>query len=218
MSRETGGEAVEAEIARIGRRIRRWREEAGLTLGELAERSGVAPSTIQKVESYQMVPSVAVLLKIARGLGRPPGDLIAEDSPRDEVALLREGARPVLASRRGMRVERLSGDLPDPEVEAWRVTLDPGVGSGAGEIRYEGEELVLGEVGTVRFQLGSGSVEIGPGDVLHFKARLPHAWDNPGPGPARFVVLGTLAPALREALRARGRPQGPSRSRQRWRR
>lgn len=205
---------MEAEIARIGRRIRRWREEAGLTLQELAHRSGVAPSTIQKVESYQMVPSVAVLLKIARGLGRPPGELVAEESPRDDVAVLRAGERPVLASRRGMRVERLSGDLPDPEVEAWRVTLDPGVGSGAGEIRYEGEELVLGEEGTVRFRVAGEVVDLGPGDVLHFKARAPHAWENPGPDPARFVVLGTLAPALREALRARGRPGARSRSRE----
>ena len=206
MSPGSGGDAVDAEIARIGRRIRQWREEAGLTLQELARRSAVAPSTIQKVECLQMVPSVAVLIKIARGLGRPPGDLVADDSPRDEVAVLREGDRPVLASRRGMRVERLSGDLPDPEVEAWRVTLDPGVGSGDGEIRYDGEELVLGEVGTVRFRLAGEVLELGPGDVLHFKARVAHAWENPGPGPARFVVLGTLAPALREAFRARSRP------------
>ncbi len=213
MSR-AGGAAVEAEIARIGRRIRRWREEAGLTLQELAERSGVAPSTIQKVESCQMVPSVAVLLKIARGLGRPPGDFVADESTRDEVALMREGDRPVLASRRGMRVERLSGDLPDPEVEAWRVSLEPGVGSGPGEIRYRGEELVLGESGTVRFRLAKDTIDLGPGDVLHFKSRVPHAWENPGPGPARFLVLGTLAPALREALHARRGTGAPQRARE----
>ena len=71
MSREPVGRVVDAELARISQRIRRWREEAGLTLQDLARRSELATSTIQKVETAQMVPSIAVMLKIARGLGRP---------------------------------------------------------------------------------------------------------------------------------------------------
>ena len=61
---------IEGELAAISGRVRRWREEKGLTLQQLAERSDLAPSTVQKVETGQMIPSVAVLLKLARGLGR----------------------------------------------------------------------------------------------------------------------------------------------------
>ena len=66
-------EAIDPDLERIAGRVRRWREEAGLTLLELARRSGVAASTIQKVESLQMVPTIGVLLKIARGLEHQPG-------------------------------------------------------------------------------------------------------------------------------------------------
>ena len=71
---------IEARVAELSERIRRWRGEVGLTLVELGQKSGVAASTIQKIERQQMIPSIAVLLKIAFGLGIEAGDLIA---PRD---------------------------------------------------------------------------------------------------------------------------------------
>ena len=69
---------TDPEIRRMAQRIRSAREEAGLTIGELARRADLAASTIQKVETLQMVPSVAVLVKIARGLERSPGDFIRD--------------------------------------------------------------------------------------------------------------------------------------------
>lgn len=106
-------EPVEAELAEVARRIRQWRADARLTLHELAQRSGVATSTIQKVETLQMVPSVAVLLKIARGLGRPGSDFVADGVPRARTThLTASSRRPV--ERRGMVVERRPGDRLGP--------------------------------------------------------------------------------------------------------
>ncbi|MEE8165374.1 MAG: helix-turn-helix transcriptional regulator [Myxococcota bacterium] len=68
-------------LADMASQIRACRAADGLTLKQLAARSGVAASTIHKVESQQMVPTVGVLLKIAKGLGRRPQELI-----RDEFA------------------------------------------------------------------------------------------------------------------------------------
>jgi len=101
--------------------VREWREEAGYTLIELAERSGVAPSTIQKVESFQMVPTVAVMLKIARGLGRSAAELVSDAPPRASVVHPAPQGRHPVGNRRRMLVERLSGDLADADVELWRV-------------------------------------------------------------------------------------------------
>ena len=58
--------------------IRTCRGADGLTLQQLATRSGVAASTTHKVEAQQMVPTVSVLLKIAEGLGRRPEELIRD--------------------------------------------------------------------------------------------------------------------------------------------
>ena len=85
----------------------------------------------------------------------------------------------------------------------WRVTLQPGLGSGQGTLAYDGEELVLGEEGEVTFRIGDEDYLLRPGDVLHFKASAPHAWHNASDSVARFSILGTVSPALREALHRR---------------
>ena len=62
----------------MARPLRACRAEDGLTLQQLATRCGVAASTIHKIEAQQMVPTVSVVLKIARGLGRRPEELVRD--------------------------------------------------------------------------------------------------------------------------------------------
>jgi len=70
-------------LADMANQIRACRVADGLTLQQLATRSGVAASTIHKVEARQMVPTVSVLLKIAKGLARRPEELIRDDPNRE---------------------------------------------------------------------------------------------------------------------------------------
>ena len=51
---------IELRLVELSARIKKGRESESLTLVELGERSGVAPSTIQKIENRQMTPSIAV--------------------------------------------------------------------------------------------------------------------------------------------------------------
>ncbi len=192
-------ETLDVELARIGRRVRRWREERGLTLQELAAKSGLATSTVHKVESVQMVPSVAVILKLARGLGRPPGDLVHDGGEALEAVHQRAADRHPLGVEGAMVVERLSADLFEPALETWRVTVHPGVSSGDA-ISYDGEELVVMEEGVLSFRVGEATHELAAGDTLHFKADAPHRWKNESSAPARFLVTGTLARRFRESM------------------
>lgn len=193
---------VDSEVARISARIRRWREDASLTLQDLATRSGLATSTVQKVETGQMIPSVAVLLKLAHGLGRRPTELIREGDSDLDVALVRAADRDRIGHEKSMLVERLSGDLSQPSLEMWRIHLQPGASGGA-PVHYEGEEIVVCERGAVTFTVDGDDVVLQAGDSLHFKAHLPHAWRNDGRREARFTVTGTLPAKLRALLRSR---------------
>lgn len=191
---------MENALSEISKRVRAWREQLGLSLHELAARSDVAASTIQKVETGQMVPSVAVLLKIARGLERRPAELVSDQAEESDVVLLRSKEHAVISSSSRMRVERLSGDLFDPAIEVWRVRLQPGLGSGKGMYSYEGEEVILCEEGELTFQVGDEEYQLGPGDTLHFKAGIPHQWWNSGRATARFLVAGNFPKGLRAKL------------------
>ncbi len=50
------------------------------------------------------------------------------------------------------------------------------------------------------FRIGEKAYVLRRGDVFHFKASVPHTWRNQRKVIARFVILGTLSPALCKAL------------------
>lgn len=201
-----GDEAhVREELARIAQRVRRWRDVAELTLQELARRSGVAASTIQKVETQQMVPTIGVLLKIARGLDRAPNELLIDAADELQVVYLPPEARYRVGDPEKVLVERMVGDLFEPVVETWRMTHQPGNGSGEGLIHFDGEALIIGEAGVITVRVGDEVFQVRAGDSLHFKTTLPHSWENRGTEPARFLITATLPRKFRAVISERMR-------------
>jgi transcriptional regulator with XRE-family HTH domain len=200
---ESANGAVESELELIALRVKRWREDGNLTLQELARRSGVAASTIQKIETQQMTPTIAVLLKIARGLGCRLADLVRDESEENRVVLLRaEDRRPVGLNER-MRIECLVGDLSEQHLEVWRVAHEPGSGSGRTRYRFDGETLIVCESGEITFYVGEQEFALRAGDTLHFKSAIPHGWRNEGAERATFLNIGTLPSMLRTRLHQR---------------
>jgi transcriptional regulator with XRE-family HTH domain len=195
---------IDEELSRIAERLRRWREEAGLTLQELAGRAGIATSTVQKIETAQMVPSIAVVLKVARGLGRNPGEVLggAAQAAEVDVVHLTPGSRQRIGDPDRLVVERLTGDVADAALDVWRVVLQPGAGCGSEPIRYAGEEFIQCEKGRLTVTILARDHTLSAGDTLHFKANLPHSWRNDGRAVTVFTITGTLPRKLREALNA----------------
>jgi transcriptional regulator with XRE-family HTH domain len=194
---------IDDQIATISQRIRRWREEKGLTREELGSRSGLATSTVHKVETGQMIPSVAVLLKLAHGLGRRPTEMIQDADADTVVAVVRAGEREEVSLRERMTVERISGDVLDPTLEMWRVTLHPGMSSGHRPIQYDGEALIVCEKGRLTVRVGDEEHVLANGDAIHYKASIPHFWRNDGRAVARFTITGTLPRELRSLIHRR---------------
>ena len=193
----------EAELRRVAERVRSWREEGQLTLQELARRSGVAASTIQKVETQQMIPTVGVLIKIAHGLDRATTELFREPTSELHVVHLPAEARHPVGLRSRMMVERLTGDVSEPSLEVWRVVHGPGSGSGDDAIRWDGEALVFCEGGEVDYRIGDETYSLRAGDSLHYKTTLPHSWINNGTGPAQLLLVVTLPEKLKTLFRRR---------------
>lgn len=197
------GFAVREQIARISRRIRGWRESDDLTLQELATLSGLATSTVQKVETGQMMPSLAVLLKLAHGLGRPISEMLADAGAETDVFYSRACERKPLRIGGAVLAERLSGDLLKSTLETWQVTLEPGASSGGDPMQYAGEEFVVCTQGIVSFRLGNQEYALQPADSLHFRACIPHSWHNEGPVPAGFTITSSLPLQFRSLMNDR---------------
>jgi DNA-binding XRE family transcriptional regulator len=61
----------------FGETIRSIRTERGWTQEDLAEAAKLTATYVGQVERGDKVPSLTVVLKLARGLSVPPGDLLA---------------------------------------------------------------------------------------------------------------------------------------------
>ncbi len=191
---------LDSELDKISDRIRLWREERGLSRQELAELSGVAASTVHKVETRQMIPSIAVVLKLAHGLGRRPAEVMAEGTPEVTVSVQRSGDHQCTVTSQG-QFERLTAELIEGEMEVWRVTLQPAISQGS-PLRFDGEVLIACEQGEVSLEIGGHPHTLGVGDVAHFKASHPFTYCNDTARPTRFLVVATLPAELRSVLQA----------------
>lgn len=70
-------EAMAAEGRRVfGRRIRRLREQRGMTQEQVAAAAGIGRVTVVRIEKGEQAPRYETLLALARVFGRPAGDLL----------------------------------------------------------------------------------------------------------------------------------------------
>jgi len=195
---------MSADLVRVSERLRRWRSEAALSLQALATKSGVAASTIQKIERRQMVPSIAVLLKIAHGLGRRPSEFLDEHAERVEVVHTRAADRRRYPDGSGGRIERIAADVVEQRLDAFRVEHQPGASMGPVPIHFDGEGLILGLAGELTVTIADDRYVVQAGDSLHWKARLPHSWANESDAPTTFLIVGTLPQDMRRLIHASG--------------
>ncbi len=72
---------------RFGSRLRRLRQSQGLTQERLAERAGVSPDSVRRIETGRTNPSLVFLSDLARGLGVTVAELVGDGpSPSTQAA------------------------------------------------------------------------------------------------------------------------------------
>jgi transcriptional regulator with XRE-family HTH domain len=165
--------------------MRAGREEAGLSVRELARRVGVSASLLSQVERGLAQPSVGTLWAVVRELGLSLDGLFAPgDQPERGTVVQRAGNRPALELGGGVVWERLTAG-PDPDADFAYVTYPPGADSGAHgpTTRHEGREYGYVVSGRLQIEVGSETLELGPGDAVAFGSETPH----------RFRTLGDEA-------------------------
>jgi transcriptional regulator with XRE-family HTH domain len=175
----------------LGNSIRQLRTRRGVTAKTLAEKIGVSPSLISKVESGSVNPSVDVLRRITMELHTTLADLMdpqpqpipAEASvrrSRPRIAVVKANERKLLrVPRSGMLFQLLTPDVQGA-AEFVLIELEPDEGGHKPYAHDSGEESVLVLEGTLVVYIEGEPYRLDAGDSLTFDATLPHLYRNEG--------------------------------------
>lgn len=175
---------VEGSVS-VGSTIRERRLGAGLTLVELAERSGLSQPFLSQVENGRARPSMESLYRIASALATTPQALFAGSPVENEPALARahDPAVPQIdTDGESLRRLLLPGDAPFHVVELVGLSV---------EFRepwqHEGLEAIYVLAGPIEVDIDGTVTELATGDFLSYPAQLPHRYRS---------ALGTRARVL----------------------
>ena len=184
----------------IGPRLKALREAGGLSLRDLAERSGVSAPMLSQVERNETSPTIATAHRIAAGLDLSLSQLLRLDEGSSLSIVRAQDTKP-RRERRGHRTEVLTPALPGQRAELSRHTLAPGAATGDPQdppLHEPGaREIAHVEAGTTVLSIDGERHELRAGDTVTFDADLPHHFENPGPEAATFLAV--VAAGLRRS-------------------
>lgn len=169
-----------------GQRLRRLRQEAGLSLRQAGAAAGLSAGFISALERGASGASVATLQRLTAAYGSTLQELF-HGPPTGR--LVRPAERAVLELADGVRIEQLAGS--DSRLESHIFVLAPGASSD-GSYAHVGDELIFVLEGGVTVWLGRDEeYDLVAGDALHFSSQLAHAWENRSGEETRLLWINT---------------------------
>jgi len=199
---------MKAPMPGPGETIRAVRKRAGLTLAELSTRTGLAVSTLSKLEVGHVSLSYDKLMLISKGLEIDIAELL-DATPHPGGAANYGGRRVVQRAGEGQHVETrsysqsyLATELLNKRcvpiyVELHARTLDEFHAEFGDFIRHPGEEFTYIIEGEVAFhtELYAPTV-LKAGDSVYFDSEMGHAYLKASDGPCRLIT--TCSPRGRD--------------------
>jgi transcriptional regulator with XRE-family HTH domain len=172
-------EAISTALDLVGPRLRKVREQRGITLTDVAERTGISKSTLSRLENGQRRPSLELLLPLAQTYRVPLDDLVGAPEvgdPRIRLKPRRVNGRTVLP------LTRPGG------VQAWKIVI-PANQSTPVPRTHDGYEWLYVLAGRMRLVIGDRDLVLGVGEAAEFDTQLPHWFGSTGDGPAEVLSI-----------------------------
>jgi transcriptional regulator with XRE-family HTH domain len=190
---------VDRALQDLGPRLRGFRQQAELTLAELAEVSGISPSTLSRLESGRRRPGLEHLLALAHVYGVPLEELLGPEAAHDPRVTLRPTRR---SDRTVYPLTRRPGEL-----QVFKTIIDGRTGGAEPELKvHEGYEWLYVLGGRLRMVLEDHDLVLAPGEAAEFDTRTPHWF---GPADDQAVEFLSIFGKQGERMHVRARPARP---------
>jgi transcriptional regulator with XRE-family HTH domain len=168
--------------AGVGQRLKRVREQRGITLTAVAESTGISKSTLSRLETGQRRPTLELLLALSKMYRVPLDDLVAAPDVGDP--------------RIRLRPDRVKGRIVIPLTrqpegqQAWKIVI-PADKTEPEPRAHDGHEWIYVLSGRMRLVLGDQDWVLAPGEVAEFDTRVPHWFGSTGDGAAEILSIFT---------------------------
>jgi len=183
-----------------GARIAEIRKTYNITRETLAERSGVTVALISKIEDEGLIPELAPLIKIARGLGVRLGTLLDDNEQLGPVITrageaasssrfktgLPEGAEKD-TGHHGMSFSALASEKSGRHMEPFIVTIQ--ADAKQDKSAHEGEEFIYVLDGTLALEYGTDKQTLNTGDSVYYDSIVPHRVYSADANPVRILAV-----------------------------
>ena len=173
----------------IGHRIRERRKALGLTLQELAARSGLSAPFISQAERNLTTPSVWSLMNLAKALEVDVSHFM--EWPQTKDIVFRADTPKTVDVQSPVGYVDLASDLPDRKMDAVLVRVPPGFAFAPDS--HDGEIFRYVLKGHLTAVAGDVQAELGPGDGMHFDGRVVHYVRNDTDEEATLLYVSTPA-------------------------
>ncbi|WP_044561922.1 helix-turn-helix domain-containing protein [Azospirillum sp. B4] len=171
----------------MGDRIRARRKALGLTLQQVAQRSGLSAPFISQAERDLSVPSLVSLLALADAL---TVDLTYFMEVPDSGAIVHRAAKPSrIAIDSPVDYIDLASDLNGRKLDIILMRVPPGHAFPTDQ--RNGEDFLYVVEGEITGVVGKTKARLGPGDNLHFDSLQPHSARNTSDREALVLYVGT---------------------------
>jgi len=172
---------VETADLWLGVQVQDLRKTNGLSLQQLAERSGLSIGLLSQIERGLTSPSIRSLRQISEALGVTPASFFHEETPPPPEELgkvvRRNKGRQLRLPSNGVAKWLLTPDLSG-NLEMLFVEIQPGGKSGTEFYTHKGEECGYVICGAMRLWVGDQLFILHEGDSFRFRSTIPHRFEN----------------------------------------
>lgn len=171
----------------IGSKIKRLRQQLGLSQSELADRCELTKGYISQLENDLTSPSIATLIDILAALGTDLSEFFKKE---DDNRIVFSAENFIEKHENGMLLKWIIPNAQKNEMEPVLVELLPGA-STTPDFPHEGEEFGYVLEGKVCLTLDNNKYFCKKGETFYYKANKSHFVTNTTKNTAKFLWIST---------------------------
>ncbi|MBF0477093.1 MAG: helix-turn-helix transcriptional regulator [Deltaproteobacteria bacterium] len=170
--------AVE-EPVNVGERIKKFRNDKGLTLTDISRRTNVPVEVLEQIEDNLISPPLGTLIKLGKALDMKMGYLISSGEIKPFTIVRKNQGQSLsrLSSKKGKSYgysyEMLAADKNDRSMDPFLVTLEP-TDTLEELSSHDGQEFIFVLSGQMEVRLDDYVDVLNPGDSIYYDSTTPH--------------------------------------------